>query len=117
MHILEALAALAPVNAVRGNNDHGSWAMQLREDELLQFEEVFVYVIHDLAEMGIDPLAAGVKVVISGHSHAPLISERNGVLFVNPGSSGPRRFKLPISMGELLVEGSAVSARVVELTA
>jgi putative phosphoesterase len=114
-NILEALSALAPVTAVRGNNDQGSWAGHLRQDELLQFEDVFIYIIHDLAELGIDPIAAGVRVVVSGHSHAPLISERDGVLFVNPGSSGPRRFKLPISIGELVVDGNSVSARVVEL--
>ena len=113
--ILEELAVLAPVTAVRGNNDHGSWAELLPQEELLQFEEVFVYVIHDVAELSIDPLAAGVHVVVSGHSHAPLLSEREGVLFVNPGSSGPRRFKLPISVGELLIEGGLVSARLVEL--
>lgn len=115
LHILDALSALAPVAAVRGNNDKGNWAERLRQDEWLQFEDIFVYVIHDLAELLIDPAAAGVQVVVSGHSHAPLINERNGVLFVNPGSSGPRRFKLPISIGELVVEGNTVSARIVDL--
>jgi uncharacterized protein len=74
-----------------------------------------VYAIHDLAQVDIDPMAAGVRVVVSGHSHKPLVEERNGVLYVNPGSSGPRRFNLPIAFGELLVTGSTVSARIVEL--
>jgi putative phosphoesterase len=83
--------------------------------EFLLVGEVRVYVIHDLAHLPIDPRAAGVHVVVSGHSHVPLVSQRDGVLFVNPGSAGPRRFKLPVSVGELLVTGSSVSARTVEL--
>jgi uncharacterized protein len=113
--ILEELSLLAPVTAVRGNNDTGSWAEQLCETEFLKVGGLFVYAIHDLAQIDIDPIAAGVRVVVSGHSHKPLVEERNGVLYVNPGSSGPRRFKLPIAFGELLVTGSTVSARIVEL--
>ena len=74
-----------------------------------------VYVIHNLAELSIDPAAAGVQVVVSGHSHRPMLERRDGVLYVNPGSAGPRRFKLPIAIGELLIAGGAVSARVVSL--
>ena len=114
--ILEELAAIAPVTAVRGNNDRGAWAERLRETEILQVGELFVYVIHDLAQLDIEPEAAGVRVVVSGHSHKPSVEERNGVLYVNPGSSGPRRFKLPIAIGELIVTGSSVSARTVELS-
>ena len=113
--ILEELAAIAPVTAVRGNNDRGSWAEHLREAEFLQVGELFVYAIHDLSLLDIEPSAAGIRVVVSGHSHKPLIEERDGVLYVNPGSSGPRRFKLPIAVGELMVTGRSVSARVVEL--
>ena len=113
--VLEALAAVAPVTAVRGNNDHGSWASRLRETELFQVGEVFVYAIHDLAHLDIEPRSAGVQVVVSGHSHKPSVERRDGVLYVNPGSAGPRRFKLPISVGELTVTGSSVSARIVEL--
>lgn len=113
--ILEELASVAPLTAVRGNNDRGLWAERLRETEFLQVGEVFVYAIHDLAHLDIEPNAAGVHVVVSGHSHKPLVEERNGVLYVNPGSSGPRRFKLPIAVGELLVEGRSVSARIVDL--
>ena len=114
--ILEELAAIAPVTAVRGNNDGGTWAEQLRETELLQVGEVFVYVIHDLAQLDIEPGATGARVVVSGHSHKPTVEERSGVLYVNPGSAGPRRFKLPIAVGELIVTGRSVSARTVELS-
>jgi uncharacterized protein len=113
--ILEELAKLAPVTAVRGNNDNGSWAEALRETELLQVDGVCVYAIHDLARLDIEPNAAGIRVVVCGHSHRPRVEERKGVLYVNPGSSGPRRFRLPVGVGELLVAGSSVSARLVEL--
>jgi uncharacterized protein len=112
--VLEALSAIAPLTAVRGNNDHGAWALRLRETELVQLGDVFVYAIHDLAQLDIDPGAAGVQVVVSGHSHKPAVERRGGVLYVNPGSAGPRRFRLPISLGELTVSGSSVSARIVE---
>jgi putative phosphoesterase len=115
--ILDALAAIAPVTAVRGNNDRGAWAGRLRESELVQAGAIWIYAIHDRALIDIDPLAAGVAVVVSGHSHQPSIDERDGVLFVNPGSAGPRRFRLPISVGELTVRGRAVQARTVELGA
>lgn len=113
--ILEELAALAPVTAVRGNTDVGPWADLLRETELLKTGDVLVCAIHDLARLRIDPVAEGIRVVICGHSHKPQVAEREGVLYVNPGSAGPRRFKLPIAVGELIVNGSAVSARIVEL--
>lgn len=113
--VLEALAAIAPVVAVRGNNDRGAWAARLRESELVEVGGVWLYAIHDLAQLDIDPAAAGVAVVVSGHSHRPIVERRDGVLFVNPGSAGPRRFSLPISVGELTVVDGAVSARTVTL--
>ena len=112
--VLETLRALAPLTAVRGNNDRGAWAAALRESELVKLGDVFLYAIHDLAEIDIEPRAAGVQVVVSGHSHRPSIDERDGVLYVNPGSAGPRRFRLPISAAELVVEGRGLSARLVE---
>jgi putative phosphoesterase len=115
--ILEQLAAIAPVTAVKGNNDKGSWAEKLNETELLQVGEFVLYAIHDLAKLDIDPVAAGIRAVVSGHSHKPRVEERAGVLFVNPGSAGPRRFTLPIAVGEIIVNGSSVSARTVELVA
>jgi uncharacterized protein len=113
--ILDELALMAPLISVRGNNDTGPWAARLRETELIRVGNVFVYVIHNLAELDIDRAPAGVRVVISGHSHKPVIEERDGILYVNPGSCGPRRFKLPISAGEITVSGTAVRARIVNL--
>jgi len=115
--ILTALAAIAPLVAVRGNNDRGAWAERLRESELFQVGDAFVYAIHDVAAIDIEPHAAGVHVVVSGHSHRPSIRRDQGVLYVNPGSAGPRRFTLPISVGELTVDGASVAARTVELFA
>jgi putative phosphoesterase len=114
-NILEALAGIAPVTAVRGNNDRGEWAERVRESELVRAGEIFIYAIHDRAQIDIDPLAAGIRVVVSGHSHKPSVERRDGVLYVNPGSAGPRRFRLPISVGELTIAGASVSARTVEI--
>jgi len=114
--VVDELARIAPVTVVRGNNDRGAWANALPETELVEFGGISIYVIHDLAQLDIDPNGAGVRVVVSGHSHRPVIEHRDGVVFVNPGSAGPRRFKLPISIAELVVTGGLVSARIVELT-
>lgn len=114
--ILEALAAIAPVTAVRGNNDIAAWAAHLPETALFRIGQTWLYLIHDLALLDIDPPAAGVHVVVSGHSHKPSIAQRQSVLFVNPGSAGPRRFRLPISIAELVVDDAdRFSARTVEL--
>lgn len=112
--VLQELQGLAPVTAVRGNNDRGAWAQRLDEAAWLRVGEVMIHVIHDLSQLQIDPRPAGVQVVVFGHSHRPLVERRDGVLFVNPGSPGPRRFKLPIAAGELIVQGATVSARIVE---
>ena len=109
--VLDALRAIAPTTAVRGNNDHGTWAAALRESELVEVGAVLLYAIHDIAGIDIDPEAAGVRVVVSGHSRQPSAEKRGGVLFVNPGSAGPRRFTLPISIAELTVDGAEVSVR------
>ena len=109
--VLAALRALAPLTAVRGNNDQGGWAAQLHASETVRFGEVAVHVVHDLKDL---VLPAGVRVAVTGHSHKPVVEERAGVLYVNPGSAGPRRFKLPISAGELRIAGGAVSAHLVE---
>ena len=113
--ILQELAALAPVTAVRGNNDRDGWADALPDHAVLAVGERLIYVVHNLAQLAIDPVALGVHVVVSGHSHKPAVHERRGVLYVNPGSAGPRRFKLPVSVAELIVVGTSVEARVVEL--
>ena len=112
--ILEGLAALAPVTAVRGNNDRGAWAGQIAASETLKFEQVFVHMLHDLADLDLEPAAAGIAVVVTGHSHKPLVDQRGPVLYVNPGSAGPRRFKLPIAAGELRIAGTTVTAHIRE---
>ena len=113
--ILTELRRIAPVTAVRGNNDKGPWAGNLAEYELVAIGAIHAYVIHDLSQMDIEPASAGVGVVLSGHSHKPYIERRDRVLYVNPGSAGPRRFKLPISAAELIVEGDIVTARLFDL--
>ncbi len=109
--VLDALAALAPLTAVRGNNDRGAWADGLRRSETLRFGGVRILVVHDIADLARTPRPPDLRVVVFGHSHKPSVDERGGVLHVNPGSAGPRRFSLPISVGELTIEDGAVSAR------
>ena len=114
--VLEELERLAPVVAVRGNNDRGAWAEALAEYEAIEVNKTFVYVLHDLKELDIAPAAAGFRVVVSGHSHNPLIEERRGVLYLNPGSAGPRRFKLPVTVARLKLDGGAASAEIINLS-
>jgi uncharacterized protein len=113
--ILERLAAIAPLTVVRGNNDTAPWARTIPETARVDFGPVALYAIHDLKELDIDPRAAGVRVVVSGHSHKPACSERDGVLYVNPGSAGRRRFSLPIAAAELIIDGDAVAVKLVTL--
>lgn len=115
--VIAKLRRLAPVTAVRGNNDRGAWAAAIPEFEIVEFGAVSIYLRHDEAELDIDPRAAGLQVVMFGHSHKPRIERRDGVLFVNPGSAGPRRFKLPIAVGELHIAGDEIDARIIELPA
>jgi uncharacterized protein len=115
-HILQALADLAPVAAVRGNIDTGAWAQSLPETEVLRVGEVAsFYVLHNIEHLDLDPVAAGFQAVISGHSHKPGHRWKNGVLYVNPGSAGPRRFSLPISVGRLFVDADQVSVELMEI--
>ena len=111
--ILDALQRIAPVTAVRGNIDRADWASALPHTAVLELGGSAIHVIHDLAEL--DPVPAGARVVVSGHSHRPGMQERCGVLFINPGSAGPRRFRLPASLGRLLIRGDQVSAELIEL--
>jgi putative phosphoesterase len=106
--VLEALAQLAPLTAVRGNNDRGDWAQSLAEAVTVEIGGIAIHVVHDRKELR---LPGGVRVVVSGHSHRPGIEEREGVLHVNPGSAGPRRFRLPISAAELRIAGGQVHAQ------
>jgi putative phosphoesterase len=109
--ILEALRAIAPLTAVRGNNDHGAWARRLRDVELLKMAGVRICVVHDVRDFEGNPC----RVVVSGHSHKPRVEEKDGILYVNPGSAGPRRFSLPIAAGELTISAASVRARIKEL--
>jgi uncharacterized protein len=113
--VLEALRAMAPVVAVRGNNDKGSWAFGLPETEVVEVGGIALYVLHDIKTLDLDPMAAGFAAVISGHSHRPALVTRQEVLFLNPGSAGPRRFKLPVSVARLVIRGDAIDAQLVEL--
>ena len=99
--ILEALTSLAPLVAVRGNVDKGAWASALPVTAVAQAGPAAIYVLHDLHQLDLDPAAAGFQVVVSGHSHQPARSEQSGTLFLNPGSAGPRRFKLPVTVARL----------------
>jgi putative phosphoesterase len=112
--ILAALARIAPVTAVRGNNDHGPWAEMLPQIARVRFEAVTALVVHDLGELPRE-LETGIAVVMSGHSHRPGIERRGTVLFVNPGSAGPRRFRLPVSLGVLTVRAGEARAELLEL--
>jgi uncharacterized protein len=113
--ILERLAQTAPVTAVRGNVDRGAWAQALPETEVVEAGGVSIYMLHDLGQLDLKPEAAGFRVVVYGHSHQPKIEDRNGVLYFNPGSAGPRRFILPVSVGRLSIKGRTVQAALMEL--
>lgn len=113
--VLEALSAIAPVTAIRGNNDRDAWARKLPDTTAVEVEDTWLYVLHDVHELDLDPRAAGFAAVIAGHSHRPAISERQGILFVNPGSAGPRRFTLPVAVARLYVRAGTVRGELVML--
>lgn len=112
--VLQELARIAPLTAVRGNNDRGAWAQRLREREVVRLGGATILVVHDIADLQRVPDTGGAGTVVSGHSHQPKVEERGGVLHVNPGSAGPRRFRLPISAGELIVEAGRVTVHLVQ---
>ena len=114
-HILAELERIAPLSVVRGNNDQDSWADAIPERLTLRLGAITLHVLHDLKQLNIDPTEQSIDVVIAGHSHKPLHEERNGVLYLNPGSAGPRRFKLPIGVGILHIEGETVRAELITL--
>jgi len=114
--VIRQLKSIAPVVAVRGNNDTGSWARAIPETKVTRIGRVSIYMLHNLKEIDLDPSAKGFQVVISGHSHRPSIETRGGVLFLNPGSAGPRRFKLPITVARLTIDGSVVDGEILALT-
>lgn len=113
--ILERLSRIAPVTAVRGNNDRDAWAAALPDIARLDVDARRILVIHDLSQLGHDAPLDGIDVVVSGHSHRPRCGQRGKILFINPGSAGPRRFRLPISIGRLLIAGDRIDATLVTL--
>jgi uncharacterized protein len=113
--ILEALRAIAPVVAVRGNVDTGNWAYRLPKTAIVEAGSARIYILHNLRELEIDPAAAGFHIVISGHSHKPSRAERAGVMYLNPGAAGPRRFSLPISLARLDLANSPWTVEFLEL--
>jgi putative phosphoesterase len=114
--ILETLKTLAPVFAVRGNVDTEPWALALPETEVIETDPVTIYVLHDVHALDLDPVAAGFRIIVSGHSHKPSRTEHGGVLFLNPGSAGPRRFDLPVTIARLDVSQSPWRFNVIDLT-
>jgi putative phosphoesterase len=115
LDVLKALKHIAPVVAVRGNVDKGSWCASLSLTETVEIGQSWLYVIHELSQLDLDPSAAGFGAVIFGHSHQPSIETRNGVIFLNPGSAGPRRFQLPISVAIIEVQENVLKPQLVEL--
>lgn len=113
--ILDALARLAPVTAIRGNVDTEPWARTLPETEVVEAGNISIYMLHNLSQLDLKPEAAGFRVVLYGHSHKPSIEEKNGVLYFNPGSAGPRRFHLPVSVGRLIIQRKEVRAELIEI--
>jgi uncharacterized protein len=113
--ILDELKTIAPLTAIRGNVDRGAWATKLPQTEAVELAGVSIYVLHDLGELDLKPAAAGFRVVISGHSHVPKQETRDGVLYFNPGSAGPRRFHLPVTVGRLVVGSGEVRPEVVTI--
>ena len=113
--VLETLQDIARVYPVRGNVDGGKWTDNLPFTEVVKVGQVFLYVLHDVNALDLDPVAAGFNAVISGHSHIPKIEEQNGVLFLNPGSAGPKRVRYPVSIAFLYVNGASIDTEIVEL--
>lgn len=113
--ILAALNDIAPVTAVRGNNDMATWADTIPDTAVVSVGDIRLFVLHDLKTLKLDPAAEGYRAVIAGHSHQPVIREASGVLYLNPGSAGPRRFRLPISVAQIDVSAAGVTAEIIEL--
>ncbi|HJU09815.1 MAG TPA: metallophosphoesterase family protein [Candidatus Binataceae bacterium] len=113
--VLEALAQIAPVRAVRGNNDKGQWTESLPAVEVVEIGRHSIYVLHNVAELDLEPTTAGFAAVVSGHSHVPSVNERQRVLYVNPGSAGPRRFKLPVTVAKMTLHSEHCEATIVPL--
>ncbi|KPK34487.1 MAG: phosphodiesterase [Nitrospira bacterium SG8_35_1] len=116
LSVIDQLGAIADVVAVRGNMDRDEVAGKFPLTETVQVNEVLLYAIHDLGRLDLDPGVSGIAVVIFGHSHEPVIQKQDGILYVNPGSAGPRRFRLPVSLGKLHISGKTLNAELITLT-
>lgn len=115
--VIEDLSCIAPVIAVRGNIDNGRWADTLPDRETVKAKNVSIYILHNLKELDLNPQAAGFQVVVSGHSHKPVVKREKNVLYINPGSAGRRRFKLPITVAHLKIDGDEIEAEIIDLEA
>jgi len=113
--ILTKLAAIAPLTTVRGNVDREPWTRKISASNVLEVGEISIYVLHNLNELDLNPKAAGFAAVVSGHTHQPKQDLRNGILYFNPGSAGPRRFKLPVTVGRLVITGIKIQSEVIHL--
>jgi uncharacterized protein len=113
--ILTTLANIAPVTAIRGNVDRDAWARKIPATDVLEVEDISIYILHNLAELDLKPEAAGFSVVVYGHTHTPKQATKNDVLYFNPGSAGPKRFKLPVTLGKLVVEGRTVRGKILQI--
>jgi uncharacterized protein len=113
--VLESLARIAPVRAIRGNNDRDAWAASIPATDVVELGPHSIHVLHNCAELDLDPVAAGFTIVVSGHSHRPAIEKRGSVLYVNPGSAGPRRFKLPVTVATITIRGGACAPKIIHL--
>jgi uncharacterized protein len=113
--VLTDLERIAPVHGVRGNVDRPGACGDLPATQVVEAGSVLIYVVHIIEDLDLDPEAAGIGVVVSGHSHRPSVERRNGVLFINPGSAGPRRFDLPVTVGRLRIEGGSIVPEIVHL--
>jgi putative phosphoesterase len=113
--VLTSLKAIAPVIAIRGNNDRDAWAKKIPDVLNVQINGIAIHVIHNVNELDADPITEGFRAIVSGHSHKPGLVTREGILFINPGSAGPRRFKLPVTVGKLLLVRDSVRVKIVNL--
>ncbi len=113
--VLTRLGRIAPVMAVRGNMDYGSWSNSLPIKEMVEIGGIFFYILHDLNQLDLDPSAAGIHMVVSGHTHQPKIFQKNGVIYLNPGSAGHRRFNYPVSIARVRIENGATTPRIIEI--
>ena len=114
--VLEALRKIAPVVAVRGNTDNNPWSKDIPYYQMTEFNGIFFYLLHDLYDLDLDPETAGLQVIISGHTHQPLAETKNNILYINPGSAGPRRFHLPICLAKLTMNGRQLHSQFIALS-